>query len=137
MNTKKNKIRKLTLHEQAHEEISRQLHHILNEVSANGNPGLDASLKDLYKGQTDIRKHLHEIHNLVKPDLDRAAFYKQAAHVWKQSWLYRVFDTKLKATISTIILLLLIQVIVHPFIETTLSVAAIVAWVIQLFKALP
>jgi len=125
------------LHDQAHAEISVQLDHILNKVSANGNPGLDASLKDLYKGQMDIRKHLHEIHSLVKPDLDKAAFYKQATHVWKQSWVYHAFDTKLKASISVIILLVVIQVIVHPFVETTLSVGLIAAWAMKLFKALP
>lgn len=120
----------------AHEEINNKLGYILNEVSANGNPGLDASLKDLHKGQIDIKtvqlemlSKVNAVYALAKPDLDRAAFYKQAMALWKQSWLYRAFDTKLKATVSTFILLLMIQVIVHPFIETTLSVAAIVMWV--------
>ena len=42
---------RISKHAEAHKIINAKLSYILNEVSANGNPGLDNSLKDLYQGQ--------------------------------------------------------------------------------------
>lgn len=115
-------------HIEMHKAIDQKIEYILNHVSANGNPGLENSLRDLYKGQKEIHSKLDEIYTLVKPDLDKAALWKQVKSVYAQSWIAQCFKTKWRATFSLIIILIAIQIITHPFTETSLSLAAIFAW---------
>lgn len=77
-----------------HAVIEKKLSYILNEVSANGNPGLDNSLKDLYQGQKAIQAKLEEIHSAIKPELDKAAWWKATKQMVLSSAFYRFHSTK-------------------------------------------
>lgn len=100
----------------------------MHEVSANGNPGLDASLKDLYKGQTEIKKKLDIVFAEIKPDLDRALFWKQAKEMYHTTWLSWCFKTKTRTFITLVAALLTANIFIHPFVETSLTIGAI--WVL-------
>ena len=106
-------------------EHDRKLSYILNEVSANGNPGLDNSLKDLYKGQKEIKATLQEIITLIKPDMDRANMYKSIREAFKSNGLVKFCQTKIGFAITITIGIVIVNAILHPFIGTGITIAAL------------
>jgi hypothetical protein len=106
---------KINPHKALHKEVDRKLDYILNKVSANGNPGLDNSLKDLYQGQKNIEKKLDSIFALIKPDMDRANFWKAAKEVYKSSPFFKFHSTKFGMFILIVAILLITNALIHPF----------------------
>lgn len=106
-------------------EHDRKLSYILNEVSANGNPGLDNSLKDLYKGQKEIKASLQEIITLIKPDMDRANMYKAIREAIKSNGIVRFCQTKVGFAITATIGIIIVNTILHPFVGTGITITAL------------
>ena len=118
------------------QEHTKKLSYILNEVSANGNPGLDASLKDLYRGNKEIKAKLDEIHELIKPDIDRANLWKAIRAVVKTNGFIKFCKTKFGAVVVGIGVILLANAILYPFIGTSITVATLIALVKKIAEAL-
>lgn len=109
------KVVKIDPHIESHKEIERKLSYILNEVSANGNPGLDNSLKDLYQGQKRIEGKLDVIFELIKPDMDRANFWKAGREMLKSSPFFKFHTTKFGFGVLVVAVLLILNALLHPY----------------------
>ena len=109
------KRKKVDPHIMMHAVIEKKLSYILNEVSANGNPGLDNSLKDLYQGNKEIKAKLDEIHQAIQPALDKAAFWNAARAMFKSSRFWQFHTTKFGAAVLAVAVFLILNAILHPF----------------------
>ena len=86
--------------------IDQKLHYILNEVSANGNKGLDASLKD-------IHSEVREIKTLLQPIMDRHQLWISIKRVMDSTWFLRICRTKKGVGIAGLVAFLLINTVLH------------------------
>ncbi|MFA6295595.1 MAG: hypothetical protein WC666_04230 [Candidatus Paceibacterota bacterium] len=81
-------------------EVETKLHYIITEVSANGNKGLEPSLRDIYQ-MSKLNNEMAQQNNAailemraaIQPDLDRTAFWKAGRKMFQTSWFGKFFSS--------------------------------------------
>ncbi len=92
----------------------------LNTVSANGNKGLHASLKDLYAKNTEVHDELKEIKELMAPAIDRHALWASAKRVAQTTWLFKLGAHKAGRYFMWFILIVLLNTVFHGLVGVSL-----------------
>lgn len=115
-------------HKEAHKQISQDLNYILREVSANGRPGLDASLKDIFQGQRDIKATLAVMQETIQPDMDRSAFKRAAKKMFDSNEFVKFCRTKVGATVVLVIFVVAANSLLSPVFGTALTVQSVWYW---------
>jgi len=87
----------------------------LNTVSANGNKGLHASLRDLYEKNSEVHTDLKEIKILLAPALDRHQWWESTKKVFKTSGIFTIVKSKVGRLVLLLCILLLVNTVLHPF----------------------
>ena len=115
-------------HDAAHKQISSDLDYILKKVSANGRPGLDASLKDIFSAQKEIQTALHAMQETMQPELDRSAFKRAAKKMFESNGFVKFCRTKIGATVVLLIFIVAANSILTPVLGTALTVQSVWYW---------
>ena len=120
------------------------------EVAANGNKGLEPSLRDIY--QMSKANHEMAVKNadaiqanneaiasfraVLQPELDRHVFWKSAKNMFKTSWFGKIFYNKITMALSALIVFLIIG-FVHVGLGAEGTVFnAIYTWLVAYVKSL-
>jgi septal ring factor EnvC (AmiA/AmiB activator) len=94
----------------------------INTVSANGNHGLHASLKELYNKHLEVHHDIKELktsidsfQKYIEPSLRWHDLRVSASNVWKSSALFKIFNTRLGTFFAVAIPVIVIAGIVYIF----------------------
>lgn len=117
-----------TAHLKSHLEIEKKLNYILTEVSANGRPGLDASLKDIYTSQSEIKEKLGVIQEAMQAELDRTAFFRAAKKMASSSWIVQFMQSKFGFVLGVTILILVLNALVYPLGAIVPALVVTIKW---------
>jgi hypothetical protein len=93
--------------------VDDKLEFIVNEVSANGHKGLEASLKDIYGAVDMIKKDLHTIMEATSGDIARAAWGKATKELIQASPALRFVRTRVGKGLVVIFLFVIVNGILH------------------------
>lgn len=120
-------------------DVEAKLHHILYEVSANGNKGLEPSLKDIYqmsKANNEMAQQnnaaIAELRAAIQPDLDRTAFWKAGRKMFQSSWFGKLLSSTSGRVFGLIAFLVFLMPLLHAF---GIPTPAITGYIAELFKA--
>lgn len=111
---KKTQARKITVNDRL-TEVETKLHFIIHEVSANGNKGLEPSLRDIYQLSKQNNAAINELKEAMQADLDRTAFWKAAKKMFKTSWFGKFFESKVSTAVFVVLFILFSMPILHAF----------------------
>lgn len=94
----------------------------INTVSANGNQGLHASLKDLYNKNLELhdeikglRGSIESFQKYIEPSLRWHELGVSAKNVWRSSALFRIFNTRLGTFFAVALPVVIIAGVVYIF----------------------
>jgi hypothetical protein len=94
----------------------------LNTVSANGNRGLHASLKDLYNKNTQVHDEIvglkidiRSFRELVQPELDRKAWWVSTKKMLATSTLFKFIRSKFGGMVAVFFVWLFVNIVLHVF----------------------
>jgi hypothetical protein len=115
-------FKEISVRQEAMKDTITTVQDTLNTVSANGNKGLHASLKDLYNKNNEVhteivglKDDIKSFRDLVQPELDRKAWWISTKKMMKTSALFKMLTTKGGIVIFIFIGWLLANIILHPF----------------------
>jgi hypothetical protein len=92
----------------------------LNTVSANGNKGLHASLKDLYAKNTEVHKELIEIKELMAPAINRHMWWESTKSVARTTWFFKMGGHKIGRYILVFLFLVFFNTIFHTLVGVSI-----------------
>lgn len=95
---------------------------MLNTVSANGNQGLHASLRDVYGAVKELKAEFGEFKEYLQPTIDRHMFWESGKRMLRSSGAFKIFKTKLGTFVAVSIALLVINSIISPLIGSSFTI---------------
>jgi len=118
----------------------QELRKIIEGVSANGKPGLQASLKDMYdkneEVHTDIKlikNDIKELNEFIKPKLMREAWWLATQNLFRSTKFFRFATSKFGFALTMFLIVVLINLVSQAFTGVPLISIDHFLW---LFKAI-
>lgn len=120
-------------HEHRFDAIEKYLNFILNDVSANGRPGLQNSLQDIYNIVKQNSNEIMQLRNAMQVELDRKALINALKKYFNSSYFSALFKTKKSTFVFILLFVVILNSLAHPLFGYNMNIQGMSEFLFKVF----